>query len=56
MLHAQNQFFKKLAKIFGIKLFFPTVISSKELKTKLLLKYPKLKEGILELIGLKQHL
>ena len=55
-MHKISNFFKKLAKILGIKLFSPTVISSKELKTKLLLKYPKLKEGILELIGLKQHL
>lgn len=52
MMHIPEYKKRKLAKILGIKPFSPTAISSKELKKKLL-KHPKLKEGILELIGLK---
>lgn len=52
VMHIPEYKKRKLAKILGIKPFSPTAISSKELKKKLL-KHPKLKEGILELIGLK---
>lgn len=52
VMHIPEYKRRKLAKILGIKPFSSTAFSSKELKKKLL-KHPKLKEGILELIGLK---